>query len=88
VAEIGGSDSATQVAESMEKEKTSRHQTREVQLAQVGTDVIHRDSASSSSGDAVKQTKVIANRVRTAAVYSLNRPYRPYKCSSECYSEC
>jgi sodium-independent sulfate anion transporter 11 len=71
VAEIGGSDSAAQVAENLEKKQLERQQTKDSRGSDKhATDNI-RHASSSSSSDVIKHPKVS----RVVPVNGLNRPF-------------
>lgn len=71
VAEIGGSDSAAEVAEAIEKKELQNQRTRELERPSSSRDGIDRISITTSADDIVKQVKVSS---RIAAVHGLNRP--------------
>lgn len=72
VAEIGGSDSAAEIAETIEKEGIQKQQTRELERPSLSRDDIRHASSDSSTDNIVKQAKVTS---RIAAVHGLNRPF-------------
>ncbi|KFX88955.1 hypothetical protein V495_05676 [Pseudogymnoascus sp. VKM F-4514 (FW-929)] len=72
VAEIGGADSAAEVAEGIEKDELQKQQTREASRPSSSPDGINASPSTTTTDGLVPQLKQNASRV--AVVHGLNRP--------------